>query len=104
MKVSEVIKTLQSMQDAYGDLTVSISMESPTDCGKLLSDFFNHKSDNNKYLTATEQEDIESEFQKYCDLLGYNKEVTSSGVLYFGYDQRHGAGKSDEINIRSFPY
>ena len=31
----------------------------------LLHDFFNHKSDANKYLMAEEQEDLEVEYEKY---------------------------------------
>ena len=67
-KVSEVIKTLQSMQDAYGDLPVSIAVHFKK--SELLTEDDNH--------------------------------VVSVDELYFGYDQFK--EKSDEINIRSFPY
>ena len=49
---------LDRIKDDYGDLL-----------GGLLHDFFNHKSDANKYLDATEQEDVESDFSEYCDSL-----------------------------------
>jgi len=39
--------------------------------GELLNDFFNHKSDANKYLTAEQQEDLENEFSEYCANLPY---------------------------------
>lgn len=31
----------------------------------LLHEFFNHKSDANKYLDATQQEDLEKDFEKW---------------------------------------
>jgi len=32
----------------------------------LLNEFFNSKSDANKYLSAEQQEDLETEFSKWC--------------------------------------
>jgi hypothetical protein len=33
---------------------------------ELLHEFFNHKSDANKYLTAEQQEDLEKDFGNWC--------------------------------------
>jgi len=35
--------------------------------GELLTSFFNHKSDANKYLEASEQEDLENDFGEWID-------------------------------------
>lgn len=72
MKISKVIKTLQEMQSAYGDLPLTITI-----------DF--KKSEMQETLNSDEDNVIIS-----CD------------DLYFGYDQFK--DRSDEINIRSFPY
>lgn len=40
---------------------------------KLLHDFFNHKSDANKYLDCDEQTDLEKDFGKWCSENATNK-------------------------------
>ena len=70
--ISEVIKTLQVMEESYGDLPVTISID--------------FKKSKLKTILESEEDNV----------------VISSDDLYFGYDQFK--DKSDEINIRSFPY
>lgn len=41
----------------------------PTEIGNLLHNFFSHKSDANKFLTAEQQEDLEADFQTYIEKL-----------------------------------
>jgi len=36
--------------------------------GDLLHDFFNHKSDANKFLDASQQENLEKEFGEWCQI------------------------------------
>lgn len=46
----------------YSDIE-AIESEIRPDCEILLERFFQSKSDANKYLTATEQEDLENDFK-----------------------------------------
>ena len=39
--------------------------------GELLNQFFNHKSDANKYLEAKEQDDLVTEFGEWCQLKAF---------------------------------
>lgn len=42
-----------------------IESEIKEDCSNLLNDFFQSKSDANKYLTASQQESIENDFKNW---------------------------------------
>ena len=72
-KVKELVKYLE-MDEIVDGLAINNKIDSLVDrlcmdyeesIAKLLHEFFNHKSDANKYLPAEQQEELESEFQIY---------------------------------------
>jgi hypothetical protein len=72
-KVKELVEYLEmdEIVDSMTDkrqidaLIERLCMDYPDKITKLLNDFFNHKSDANKYLDATQQEDLENDYEDY---------------------------------------
>ena len=56
----------KEVSKSYENLFALGGQEIMIRAGELLHEFFNHKSDANKYLDADEQDDLEREFGEWC--------------------------------------
>ena len=68
-EVFDEIKLFEKYEYAY-NISFGIVVTETTPCD-LLHEFFNSKSDANKYLNAEQQEDVENEFSEYVKTISY---------------------------------